>query len=458
MPNCYHYLLSIFAWIQIVNAIVSYTNVFVDPEFVLAQELPDYTLEARATITHWAIQLAAQGPWTVMNKTVTPPSGDKHDYMSWAPYAWPNCTGVKNTTELTPEQIWVTCPYYDRDGVFNPDGRLIDDIGAFQNLADAVLYNSLAWVFAGRPTALFAVNVVDFLKTWFLDPATKMNPNLNYAQMFRGPKGQIGRHTGVLDLKCFTKIISGILMLKQGNCALWTQYLDDQFTTWVAAYINWLETDPTALIESQASNNHGSFYYTQLASLKLFLNDTAGALNATTTYFRRQYADQISANGEQPFESVRTRPYHYRAYNLCAMITNAHIQQYLNKSSNVWNWKTREGATIHTALNYAMTISPNLTNETSHIAELYPDVAAVAAIYGDESGRYSDFLQLGAPRYKEQPYYFWYQPRSTSMSTVPSPITSVSSSSRNTPSLLCFRLFLLLNLIQSLILSGLFSK
>lgn len=53
----------------------------------------------------------------------------------------------------------MTCPYYDRDGAFNPDGRLIDDIGAFQNLADAVLYNSLAWAFAGRPTALFAVNV-----------------------------------------------------------------------------------------------------------------------------------------------------------------------------------------------------------------------------------------------------------------------------------------------------------
>lgn len=82
-----------------------------------------------------------------------------------------------NTTELTPEQsmftpiflasyyktagfsVWTTCPYYGRDGLFNPDGRLVDDIGAFQNLADAVLYNSLAWAFAGRPTALFAVNV-----------------------------------------------------------------------------------------------------------------------------------------------------------------------------------------------------------------------------------------------------------------------------------------------------------
>lgn len=137
--------------------------------------------------------------------------------------------------------------------------------------------------------------------------------------------------------------------------------------------------------------------------------------------------------------------------------TNAHIRQYLNKSSNVWNWKTREGATIHTALNYAMTISPNLTNESSHIAELFPDVAAVAAVYGDESGRYADFLRLGAPQYTKQPYYFWYQPRPTNTtSTTPSP-TSVSSSSRNSPLLAFFRMFLLLNVIQGLLPLGLIS-
>src|SRR5205085_645545 len=29
-------------------------------------------------------------PLSVVNKEVTPPSGDKHDYMSQAPYWWPN--------------------------------------------------------------------------------------------------------------------------------------------------------------------------------------------------------------------------------------------------------------------------------------------------------------------------------------------------------------------------------
>ncbi len=40
--------------------------------------------------------------------------------------------------------------------------------------------------------------LVSFIQTWFLDSDTAMNPNLNYAQMQRGPDGQIGTHTGVL--------------------------------------------------------------------------------------------------------------------------------------------------------------------------------------------------------------------------------------------------------------------
>ena len=32
----------------------------------------------------------SEGPFSVMDKPVTPPSGDKHDYMSQAPYFWPD--------------------------------------------------------------------------------------------------------------------------------------------------------------------------------------------------------------------------------------------------------------------------------------------------------------------------------------------------------------------------------
>lgn len=46
-------------------------------------------------------------------------------------------------------------------------------------------------------------------------------------------------------------------------------------------------------------SNHGTFYYNQLAALKILVNDPTGAKNVTDTYFSTLYLAQIEANGEQ---------------------------------------------------------------------------------------------------------------------------------------------------------------
>lgn len=63
-------------------------------------------------------------------------------------------------------------------------------------MANAVLYNSMAWVITGSNN--YSANAANYVKTWFVDPDTAMTPNLNYAQLPRGPNGQTGAHTGVL--------------------------------------------------------------------------------------------------------------------------------------------------------------------------------------------------------------------------------------------------------------------
>lgn len=54
-------------------------------------------------------------------------------------------------------------------------------------------------------------------------------------------------------------------------------------------------------------SNHGTFYYNQLAALKLLLGDTDGARNVTQTYFNTLYLNQIDANGEQARSSSVAR-------------------------------------------------------------------------------------------------------------------------------------------------------
>lgn len=62
-----------------------YANDFVDPGYVLLKDFNTSTAAAQASIVDWANDLAAQGPWSVMNKTILPPTGNKHDYLSWSP-------------------------------------------------------------------------------------------------------------------------------------------------------------------------------------------------------------------------------------------------------------------------------------------------------------------------------------------------------------------------------------
>ncbi|KAL4242367.1 dermatan-sulfate isomerase family protein [Abortiporus biennis] len=174
-----------------------YDNDFIDPQYILSKNWSTSTLQAQQTIIEWANEVSNMGPWTVMNKSVTPSSGDKHHYMSWAPYWWLDCSKANNQMELTPEQIWVMCPYVSRDSQFDPDvWTLINDIGTFGDMSDAILYSSLAWAINGNTS--YVDNVAKWIKTWFLDSDTLMNPNLNYAQMERGPTGQVGTHTGIL--------------------------------------------------------------------------------------------------------------------------------------------------------------------------------------------------------------------------------------------------------------------
>ncbi|CAL1709711.1 unnamed protein product [Somion occarium] len=353
------------------HAVTDYANVFIDPDRVVAKSFNESTALAQKTIAQWADSLSIGGPWSVTTKPVTPPSGNKHDYLSYAPYYWPDCSQAGNTTALSDEQARQQCTWVQRDGQINPTSKDASDIDNFETLGDAVLYNTLTWALQGSSTA--SANAVKFIRTWFLDADTAMAPNLNFAQMQGGPgpDDQSGTHTGVLDLKCMAKIVNGILVLRSGKSADWTSDLDGQMVGWTKEYISWLQSSPLAQREATSPNNHGTFYYNQLASLQILVGDKDGAKNTVQTYFNTLYQHQIDANGEQPEEAARTRPYHYRAYNLAAMITNARLGEYVG--FDAWNVKSAAGANIQTALDFAMTISPG----DDAAEELYPNVAAV---------------------------------------------------------------------------------
>ncbi|KAH8982367.1 chondroitin AC/alginate lyase [Lactarius hatsudake] len=384
-----------------------YDNDFIEPSYILGKNWNTTTVVAQEAIVQWADSLAAQGPWSITtSKAFLAPSNNTHDYLSWAPYWWPNCSGVGNTTELTPQQIWVTCPYVPRDGEFNPDFRTVNNTGAFTAMSDAIFSNALAWAING--SSVYSANVASWINTWFLAPDTYMNPNLNYAQVVRGPGANTGTHTGVLDLKCMTKVVNAVLVLRAGKAPEWTDTIDSGLVNWTTTYIGWLMSNKIALEEAASANNHGTFYYNQLAALQILVNDLAGANATLHKYFSTLYQNQVLASGEQPFEAERTRPFHYRSYNLAAMITNARLAAHIG--FNAWNLTTSTGGSIKAAIDFTMTVPP----KDEPASELFPSVGAGAAVYGDPQGKYAAFLSRSQEDYPSQPWFFWDQPLSDS--------------------------------------------
>ena len=138
-----------------------------------------------------------QGSFSVMQKKMMPPSGDKHDYYSLGPYWWPNPD--------TPDGL----PYVRHDGIRNPEYADYDR-RALGEMATSVFTLALAWFYTGHEP--YADKSVELLRTWFLDPSTRMNPHLEYGQAIPGRTE--GRGIGIIETGSLVDVVNGIGMMK----------------------------------------------------------------------------------------------------------------------------------------------------------------------------------------------------------------------------------------------------
>ncbi|KAF8337414.1 alginate lyase-domain-containing protein [Cantharellus anzutake] len=328
----------------------------------------------------------------------------------------PNCT-PSPTKSMPPSATWTTCPYITKDGQRNPDVNLPGDSSSMVSMSQAVLYNSLAAVLSKTP-AKYSQTAVSLVNTWFIDPQTAMNPHAQYGQVVRGPGIQHGDFMGVLDLRALIQIINGILILKAANDSNWTPSMERDMQAWIANYDHWMVTSDIGRKAGEAANNHGTFWMSQIGGIKLYRNDPGGVREGMQYYFTHQFLDQIAASGEQPFEAVRTRPFHYRCFNLEGMMTNAKLAQ--QAGLDMWDARSRYGGTIQAATDFLMRVDP----KDEDVKELLPHVATAWAVFGDPTGKYRSFLERADPTYQSQPWWLYDQPNAIKPARAPSPSPS----------------------------------
>jgi hypothetical protein len=132
------------------------------PEAAAAVPLEAYVRRARLVPEEQWREIA---PPSVTEKEQAPPSGDRHDYMSLAPYFWPDPTKPGGR------------PYVRRDGERNPESRdpRANDGPRIAKMGNAIETLSLAYFFTGDKK--YATHAADMARVWFIAPATRMNPN-----------------------------------------------------------------------------------------------------------------------------------------------------------------------------------------------------------------------------------------------------------------------------------------
>lgn len=264
----------------------------------------DRYIDALAHITAQADYWLDQGPWSVTSKSKEPPGGSIHDYASQAPYWWPNPD--------TPDG----CPYVQRDGERNPEVNAYQDRVFVGKMFNSSYKLSLAWYYTGEEK--YSRHAAEILRTWFIDEATMMNPNLNHAQII--PCRNTGRSIGIIDFSQeYTNVLDAAAILASGNAPGWTEQDRLAFKDWNSRFLVWLTESEFGRDEAEAHNNHGTFANMQITALALFTGDKAMA--AATAQKAYSFIDaQISADGEQPDEIARTRSWHYSNFNMLAYL------------------------------------------------------------------------------------------------------------------------------------------
>jgi hypothetical protein len=272
------------------------------------------------------------GPFSVMTKEKMPPSGDKHDFMSQAPYFWAD---PKSSNGL---------PYIRRDGERNPEIYKLTDRRNLGRLIGAVETLSLAWYFTTNHA--YAESAASLLRIWFLDPATRMNPNFEFAQAVPGVN--TGRGTGLIETAGLTSLVDSIGLLAGSKA--WTQVDQDGMQEWFSRFLKWMQESKNGRAEAAAKNNHGSWYDVQVASFSMFVGKTDEAREVIEAAKKKRIAFQIKPDGRQPLELERTKAWGYSIFNLRALMSLATVGERVG--IDLWHFETSDGRSIRKALDY----------------------------------------------------------------------------------------------------------
>jgi hypothetical protein len=317
------------------------------------QNLPPSQLPAYHRLLSEAEAALATPRLTVLQKKHLPPSGDKRDYFSLSVYFWPN--------PATPNGE----PYLQKDGQINP---AVDEYDRPQFTQLTTQVDTLAIAYALSGDERFAAKAAELLRTWFVNPATRMNPHMLFAQYIpgdnvitpwkdyparfvpgsNGRKGIFVSFGGVIEDLNLVPLTDCIALLRASSS--WTKEDDNTIRQWYRDYTCWLLTHQHGLDEAACRNNHASWYWADILCFLNFIGEPDRARAYAARAVPERLEIQIEPDGSQPEELVRAISRSYTAFTLISFANIARSSQ--DAGFDAWSFVTSDGRSITRGLDW----------------------------------------------------------------------------------------------------------
>jgi len=278
----------------------------------------------RERILRAANQYLTEAPVTVTASHSDRSAGGLHDYFSQGDYWWAD---PKN-----PGGPWIR-----RDGYTNPD-----NFNAHREALIGLGVKAPALIAAWRLTKdkRYSAHFLKHLRAWFVDPATKMNPNLEYAQAIMGVS--TGRGTGIIDTLQWTDLARGLRLMEATGGLSAAEIAP--IKEWFATYVDWMATSKNGMEEELAKNNHGACWVLQVAEFAQFTKREDLVALCRDRYKKNLIPDQVAKDGSLPLELARTKPYSYSLFD--GDVLTGICQSLSTAKDNLWTFKGPKGAGV----------------------------------------------------------------------------------------------------------------
>lgn len=256
--------------------------------------------------------------------------GGLHDYFSEGAYWWPDAARPGGA-------------YVRQDGFVNPE--------TFNRHRDALIRLSLivpaltaAWKLTGQRR--YADQAAAHLRAWFVDPLSRMNPNLEYAQAIYSVTP--GRGCGIIETTHLVEPARAAGFLLDGGVFS----LQDHVTLrgWFSDYLRWLTSSQNGAEARDAKDHHGSCWVMQVAEFARFTGDSSLQAYCRERFREVLVPNQIATNGSLPLELTGNRPYGSSLFGLDVLSGIAQILE--TPEDDLFAFQMPDGRGLRAAVAY----------------------------------------------------------------------------------------------------------